>query len=87
MPKTESPRQGYQQWVERFAEDWISGDTDAALLCASEAQAVWLEMFGAEMEVRSKTWDLPWPLPGCPEADDVVGWTGWYGAGYGGALA
>jgi hypothetical protein len=86
MP-SETTKQGYQTWVETFTEAWAAGDEDTAVNAARKAETLWRDMFGKEMERRAQTWDLDWPLPGCPEADEVVGWQGWYGGGYGGTLA
>ncbi len=74
-------------FVENFAAAWAVGNFDGALSWADMAQKRWNDLYAHTMQMRAKGQGIPWPLPGDPGADDVTGWDGWYGGGYGGALA
>ncbi len=67
----------YRRWVEAFAEQWASGNHEAALVCANNAEEEWRARFLDQQVATAETWHFPWPLPGCPEADEAVGWKGW----------
>ena len=66
--------------IEASVEAWIDGNVNLATHYATEAQTLYLAKIGPDIQKAiENNPDIIWPIPGCPEADDAVGWTGWYG--------
>ncbi len=87
MPDPAATQEILTMFVTNFAEAAAVGNFDGALIWAGLAQERWMAANEKAMRARAKTQGIPWPLPGHPGADDAKGWDGWYGGGYGGAIA
>jgi hypothetical protein len=68
----------------QFAETWANGDEHTAVGMARNAAERWEQLYLADTIERFRNTDLIWPNPGRPEADEAVGWTGWFGEDYNG---
>mgnify|MGYP001619359938 FL=1 len=63
-----------------FVDAWTNDNIGLALAYARQAQTLYLAKIGPDIQrAIENNPDIIWPIPGCPEADDAVGWTGWYG--------
>lgn len=76
-------------YISEFAELVASGRMALAIACAAVAEAEALPALESSVKRLAVQHgiEVRWPVPGCPEADEARGWDGWYGGGYGGALA
>lgn len=73
--------------AEAFAESWADGLHGLAVQYALRAETLYRAEVGPDIEAaKANNPRIVWPIPGCPEADETVGWAGWYG-GYGGTGA